>query len=181
MRVHNTSASMKPGSMTMTDGRKIDPKIEGEGGTRKVPSARQPARRPAPSTATPPAARRGRTRYTGLQWMLAVGSIAAVVVGANGLAQSDALAAASDAEMTLAANELVGAPPVAQAQGLSPQRSSIVAVAPAVDRTTTLPGLAELPSLDLPPILTVPTPQLVQPQVQQVLPARPAARSRSSR
>ena len=152
-------------------------------GAESVSSAQQPVRRPqsAASGIKPRTARRAHTPYAGLQWMLAVGSIAAVVVGANGLAQQDALAAISEAAMIPTVPQVVDVQLLAPIQAQVQQNAATVAVAPVQEQIIALPGLAELPMLNLPPIPTVPVPQIVQPQVRQELPARPAARSRSSR
>ncbi len=174
---------MTEGSTKMTSPAKRDSLQAGADTAPSTSGARQPLRRPQSAGAGTKSrtARRARTPYAGLQWMLAVGSIAAVVVGANGLAQQDALAAISEVAITPTAPQVVDVQLLAPVQAQVQQNATTVAVAPVQEQIITLPGLAELPMLNLPPIPTVPVPQIVQLEVRQTLPARPAARSRSSR
>jgi hypothetical protein len=125
-------------------------------------------RRPIPAqAATRPsaAARPAANRYAPVQWALVAGSLAAVVVGANGLArQEGALAVA--APVNLPMNAPANAPA-------------------AVAQTIAAASGQPLPVLNLPPVPTLPAMQSgggASPKLKTVtLPSRPAARSRSSR
>ena len=110
---------------------------------------------PAQSAQRPNAAPRpSANRYAPVQWALVAGSLAAVVVGANGLARQEGAV-------------VVAAPSVP------------VSAPAAVPQTIAAASGQQLPTLNLPPVPTLPAMQTVT--MPQPLPSQPAARSRSSR